>query len=144
MRTRITIVAGIILILVFFYMFIASGCSQQETETEVDPDLVSYNLADMVPGAEIFPDLEAQIMDPDTGKSYQFLMNNVTQDQFDIYVDTCRETEFTQPVTEMDTYYQAYTPDGNYSLTVNYFPGIEGDPTSNKYIYVDVRYEGDE
>lgn len=142
MRTRITIFSGIVFILVFFYVFIASGCSQQETKTEVDPDLVSYNLADMVPGAEIFTDLEAQIMDSDTGKSYQFLMNNATQDQFDIYVDACRETEFTQPVTEMDTYYQAYTPDGKYSLTVSYFPGIEGDPTSNKYIYVDVRYEG--
>lgn len=142
MRTRITIFAGIILILVFFYVFIASGCSQQETKTEVDPDLVSYGLADMVPGDEIFTDLEAQIMDSDTGKSYQFLMNNATQDQFDIYVDACRETEFTQPVTEIDTYYQAYTPDGNYSLTISYFPGIEGDSASNKYIYVDVRYEG--
>lgn len=143
MRNRVVIFSGIIFILVFFYVFIASGCSQQETKTEVDPDLVSYNLADTVPGAEIFTDLEAQIMDSDTGKSYQFLMNNATQDQFDIYVDACRETEFTQTVTEMDTYYQAYTPDGNYSLTVSYFPGIEGDPTSNKYIYVDVRYEGD-
>ena len=143
MRTRITIVAGIVLILVFFYVFIASGCSQQEEKVKVDPDLMSYNLADMVPGAEIFSDLEAQIMDSDTGKSYQFLMNNATQDQFDIYVDACCETEFTQPVTETDTYYQAYTPDGNYSLTVSYFPGIEGDPTSNKYIYVDVRYEGE-
>ena len=143
MRTRITIFAGIILILVFFYVFIASGCSQQEIKTEVDPDLVSYGLADMVPGDEIFTDLEAQIMDSDTGKSYQFLMNNATQDQFDIYVDACRETEFTQPVTEIDTYYQAYTPDGNYSLTISYFPGIEGDPTSNKYIYVDVRYKGE-
>lgn len=143
MRNRVVIFSGIVFILVFFYVFIASGCSQQETETEVDPDLVGYNLADMVPGAEIFTDLEAQIIDSDTGKSYQFLMNNATQDQFDIYVDECRETEFTQPVTEMNTYYQAYTPDGNYSLTVSYFPGIEGDPTSNKYIYVDVRYEGD-
>ena len=143
MRTQIPIFAGILLILVFFYAFIPSRCSRQETEAEVDPDLVSYNLADMVPGAEIFTDLEAQIMDSDTGKTYQVLMNNATQDQFDIYVDACRETEFTQPVTEMDTYYKAYTPDGNYSLTVSYFPGIEGDPTSNKYIYVDVRYEGE-
>ena len=141
MKNRVVIFSGIVFILVFFYVFIASGCSQQETETEVDPDLVGYNLADMVPGAEIFTDLEAQIMDSDTGKSYQFLMNNATQDQYDIYIDACRETEFTQTVTEMDTYYQAYTPDGNYSLTVSYFPGIEGDPTSNKYIYVDVRYE---
>ena len=141
MKNRVVIFFGIVFILVFFYVFIASGCSQQETETEVDPDLVGYNLADMVPGAEIFTDLEAQIMDSDTGKSYQFLMNNATQDQYDIYIDACRETEFTQTVTEMDTYYQAYTPDGNYSLTVSYFPGIEGDPTSNKYIYVDVRYE---
>lgn len=143
MKNRVVIFSGIVFILVFFYVFIASGCSQQETEAEVDPDLVSYNLADMVPGAEIFTDLEAQIMDSDTGKSYQFLMNNATQDQYDIYIDACRETEFTQTVTEMDTYYQAYTPDGNYSLTVSYFPGIEGDPTSNKYIYVDVRYEGE-
>ena len=141
MKNRVVIFSGIVFILVFFYVFIASGCSQQETKTEVDPDLVGYNLADMVPGAEIFTDLEAQIMDSDTGKSYQFLMNNATQDQYDIYIDACRETEFTQTVTEMDTYYQAYTPDGNYSLTVSYFPGIEGDPTSNKYIYVDVRYE---
>ena len=92
------------------------------SETEVTDD-VKY--ADMIPDpSEIFPNGSFLVLDEDGGKMYLFqITNNYTREEYDTYVDGCKEMGFTKVKYEINDddgskWFGAYTEDGKYWVEV--------------------------
>lgn len=113
---------------------VLSGCSTQKTATES-----GFILDTLPPNPEVvFDNPDYAVIDPPDGDSYQFIINDVTDEMFEQYVQECKDGIFTQPHCDIDTSYQAYTEKGDYWISVNlYHPHKDMDSAS--YIYVDVR-----
>lgn len=113
---------------------VLSGCATQKTATES-----GYILDTLPPNPEVvFDDPDYAVIDPPDGYTYQFIINDVTDDMFKQYVQECKDGIFTRPHCDIDTSYQAYTEDGAYWISVSlYHPHKDMDSAS--YIYVDVR-----
>ena len=101
-----------------------SGGESKETASEAEStDDIKY--ADMIPDpSEVFPDGSFLVLDEDGGKMYLFqITNNYTRDEYDAYVEGCKEMGFTKVKYEINDddgskWFGAYTEDGKYWVEV--------------------------
>lgn len=120
-----------------------TGCGEEpvkevNTQEAASVEVEKPNLREIAPDPEaMFPDADFEITDPESGTSYQFILKNGTREMFEAYREECRDGSFSEYVCDIENVYKAYTPEGLYYISVNYFPGTEDDPT-NAYVYVSV------
>lgn len=129
----------IIMMCLFFGLVVSTGCEKEESvkRQEIVSDSVKPALSKLVPDPEtMFSNLEFEVTDPESGDTYQFILKGATQEDFEMYVDACRDAIFTEENCDLSTSYQAYSSDRQYWLSLSYFPGNEN---AESYIYVDVR-----
>ena len=101
-----------------------SGVKSKEPASETEStDDIKY--ADMIPDpSEVFPDGSFLVLDEDGGKMYLFqITNNYTRDEYDAYVEGCKEMGFTKVKYEINDddgskWFGAYTEDGKYWVEV--------------------------
>lgn len=90
------------------------------SETETTDDV---KFADMIPDPnEIFANGQIYINDLDGGKSYFFQVENYTEDEYDAYVQGCKDMGFTKIQYESESdggkMFGAYTEDEKYWVEV--------------------------
>ncbi len=102
----------------------ASENKREESVSEVkSSDDIRY--ADMIPDpSEVFPNGSFLVLDEDGGKMYLFqITNNYTREEYDTYVEGCKEMGFTKVKYEINDddgskWFGAYTEDGKYWVEV--------------------------
>lgn len=114
---------------------VLSGCSTQKTATES-----GFILDTLPPNPEVvFDNPDYAVIDPPDGDSYQFIINDVTDEMFEQYVEACRNGIFAYPNCDIATSYQAYTEERDYWISVSLYHPHE-DMDSASYIYVNVQF----
>lgn len=116
-------------------LLILSGCSTNQTEAND-----RFVLETIPPNPEVvFEDPDYAVVDPPDGNSYQFIINDVTDEMFEQYVEACRNGIFAYPNCDIATSYQAYTEERDYWISVSLYHPHE-DMDSASYIYVNVQF----
>lgn len=116
------------------------GTNPSKNETNPETSMVqeeSKGLSKLAPDPEaMFSDLEFEVVDPDVGDSYQFILKNADRNAYDEYVENCENGNFSVPHSELENSYQAYTEDHLHWISVSYFSGSD---SADPYIYVSVK-----
>lgn len=90
-----------------------------ETESNKTEKVISY--AEMIPPVEdIFKNGEIRILDSDGGDMYALHVTNFTDEEYNEYVDKCKEYGFNDISYDIkDDRFGAYTADGDYWVQVS-------------------------
>lgn len=104
-----------------------STVNQATQSTEED-----ISFAEMLPDHEkFFQSGSVTVIDADGGASYCISIKNITKDEYDDYVDSCQNGNFSNVTFQGKEMFQARTSDDKYYVSVQYWVESETDATQN-------------
>lgn len=128
----------IVIVLVLAIAATIIGCNPNKNTGENELS----GLSSLAPDPKtLFPDLIFEVVDPEDGDSYQFILKGATREMFEKYVEECKDGEFTKVIYELENTYQARTADDLYYVSVSYSSGSE---EHESYVYVSVNRDKEE